>query len=125
MVVVRRGIQEHLRARRKLAAVARHERHHGGQVASRAVAEEHHVVGVHVVEQRVGVQLAGHLVAVLGGLGKAVFRSAPVVHGHHASLESQRHGGAGVQVEVHGAVHPSAAMEEQDGAARVLGHLEA
>ena len=124
VVVIRDGVQQHLRARLEVAAVARHERQHCRQVAARAVAEQHHVLGVDILQQRARVQLARHLVAVLGRLGEAVFGCTPVVDRHHAPLQLYGHGGARVDVEVNRAVHPAAAVEEQDGAARVLGYLQ-
>ena len=124
VVVVRHGIEQHLRAGQELPAVAGHERHHGGQVPPGAVAEEHDMVGVHVGQKLARMQLAGHLVAVLGRLGEAVLGCAAVVHRHHAPLQAQRHRAAGIGVEVHVAVHPAAAVEEQHGAAEVLRDLE-
>ena len=125
MVVVGGRVEEHLGFRKERAAVARHERHHRGQVAAGAVAEQHDAVGVGVVKELAGEQLARHLVAVVGRLGETVLGRATVVHRHHAPLQPKRHGGAGVQVKVHVSVDPAASVEEQDGAARLLAHFEA
>ena len=99
-VVVRDGIDQQLVAQRRAAAIARHQRHHGREVAARAVAADRDARGV---DADLGA-LLGHpargRVAILGPGRKLVLGSQPVVDRHHDATDRVREAAAGAVVRV-------------------------
>ena len=109
-IVVGDGVDQHLQGQPRPLAVARDQRHHGGEVAARAVASHRDAAPVDPEPLGVGHDPEKGGVRVLDRDGVLRFGSEPVVHAQHGAPGRVRDGPAQPVVGVEVADHPSPAV---------------
>ena len=107
---VRHGVDQQLEGDLGQVGVARHQRHHGGDVAAGAVTAHGRAGGVDGEVGGVGQDPAGGGRGIGDGAGELHFRGQAVIHRHHAAAGGVGDGAAGLVVAVEVAQHPAAAV---------------
>ena len=118
------GVDEHLERDRGSARVARHERHHGGEVAARAVAADGQLFGIYFQTICVAGNKRESGKAILHGRRKRGLGRFPILHREHRAARAVGERAADDIVRVEIADHPAAAVEiDQRGQHFVLGRV--